>query len=637
MTDRNDPTSIDNLRNLAQWSHRIYQKSYVEAVKAHNYYHGDQLSQFRMDTLDEAGIPYQKKNLVKKFTNLITGRATTIVNTTVVKAQREQDVELATILNNIVNFDYRRNAFDTDQGREVYKQGILTGLFSVLRHPVDTGERDEFRRPVWGNLIEYVPAYQLILDPNSDRFDYSDAEWVMRVQWLSENQMKKSFPDINLDDYDRGTNTIQGDVANYLDASDGTISDEYCSRADMFNVVHTVIVDGETTNNNEEKIDKVWSIYWCGDKEIKREEISYRDVKFPYLIFKLHSEDRRNDFYGLYRDCFPHQDSVNDGMLSLHHLLNTGKWFVGPGAFEDIQQAGIEATSPNVRFIQVKDMSQIKDAVTQQDVNNQLAIIQFHEEAFESQLGVNQAFLGAASPGDSGRKLQIQKEATITALNPTEGRLQQFYRQLTRDLCAFISQYYTFHQVYNVSDKELVDRFIEINKPVEILVDSRNNEPIDIQETPQGFFINGQPATEQLLNEIQQFGEMQVQFERVKDPASGKEITDDKGNPIFAPIPTRGTEIRYFRHNIIVDTAVYDNEREVANSFAMNFYNGAGGQLVAQMNPKAYLLGLAKLARGLKTHATNEVAEVFEAAIEDTQAPLNAVGSSPRPSSTEPQ
>ena len=635
-----DRLSITTLRELARHSIECYRDSYEEAFNIHEYYHGRQLSAQRLESLNKAMIPHLYENNIKKFASLIGGNFKTVVNTVKITAQREKDTLLATIMNDLVNWDFRRNAFDTDQGQEVILQGILSGLFLALRMPIDTQERDEFERPIYGNLIEPIPVYDIILDPNSTKFDYSDAEWVMRMQWLSENQLRDSFPELSeedIRDLPRGGNSVGGDAAEKLDRYGNDYEGLYCGNSNKFHVVHTVIVDGKTEDDNGTKTDKVWSIFWCGDVEIERKEVSYREVKFPYQVSKLHNEDTQHEFYGLFRDSIGHQDAINNAMLALHRLINTGKKLVGPNAFEDLNKANIEITNPNNMFVQADKLEEIKDMISQADVQNQIAIIEFHRRAIESQLGINPAFLGVSAASDSGRKVEIQRQSTVTALNRTESRVQQFYRQLARDLCHFIGQYYTFHQVYNVADGDSADKFVEINRPLEIIVDSRTNQKVNIQQTPQGIVINGQIIDDASFQELVPYLESQKVFEKAKDPASGKEIFDEDGRNVYAPIPTRGSEIRFFKHNIIVDTAIYDNEKEVAMSLAQNLLNSTAGQLLAQTHPAAYMIAFAKLARGLKTKATNQVADILEAAANEAQAAVQSVGSSAKQSGDDNQ
>ena len=635
MTQDTGRLSITHFRNLARHSFECYRDSYQDAFNIHEYYHGRQLSAKRIENMNQSKIPHLYENNIKKFANLIGGNFKTVVNTVKITAQRREDVLHASILNSLVNWDFRRNSFDTDQGQEVILQGILTGLFIVMRMPVDTGERDEFGRPKYGNVIEPVPVYDIILDPNSSKFDYSDAEWVMRTQWLSENQLRKSFPNLSEDDIaglPRGGNSIGGDTASDIDTyTNNTYDSLNCGNSDKFHLVHTIIVDGETEDENGSKIDKVWSIYWCGDVEVERKEVSYREVKFPYQIFKLHNEDTEYEFYGLFRDSIGHQDAINNAFLALHRLIGTGKKLVGPKAFKDLNQANREFTNPNNMFVQAEKMDEVVDLVSQADVNHQISTIEFHRRSIESQLGINPAFLGVAAASDSGRKVEIQRQSTVTALNRTESRVQQFYRQLARDLCHFISQYYTFHDIQNVADADTADEFIEINRPVELLVDSRTNQTIDIQQTPQGVILNGELVGDDVIQELLPYITTMKVFEKARDPASGKEILDDDGRNVYAPIPTSGTEIRYFKHNIIVDTAIYDNEKEIAMQLAQNVFNSTGGQLLAQTDPRAFMLAFAELTRGLKTKATNKVADVLEAAANNAQPPNQALGSSAKP------
>ena len=640
MTQDNDKLSINNLRALAQHSIECYRTSYDEVFNIHEYFHGRQLSAKRLESLNKGNIPHLYENLIKKNAYLITGHSSSVVNTVKINAQQEEDVDLARILNDLINYDFRRNAYDTDQGLEVVLQGYLTGIFSILRMPVETGKVDEFGRPNRAMLIEHVPIYDLILDPNSKQFDYSDAEWVMRVQWLSENQIRKSFPELSEEDIanlPRGGNSIGGDAADRLDRYGNYYDSVNCGNSDKFHLVHTVIVDGEKDDGNGGKIDKVWSVYWCGNVEIERKEISYRRVKFPYQIFKLHSEDTEHEFYGLFRDAIGHQDAVNNALLALHRAINTSKKIVGPKAFKDINKANIEMTSPNVLFVQAEKIDEIRDAVGQSDIANQLTLIEYHTKAIEAQLGINQAFLGVTSPGDSGRLHQLARQSTAVALTKHDRRVQQFYRQLARDMSNFYTQFYTFHQVYNVADTRTADRFIEINRPVEIFVDMRTGQTVDIEQTPQGIFINGQLVSPDELEELSQHIKQQMVFEKVRDPSSGEELKNEKGENLYAPIPTRGSEIRYFDHDIIVDTAIYNNEEEISMNLTQNFLNSTGGQLMAQMHPQAYLLAFARLARGMKTTATNDVAAMIESVAAEAQPTTQQLGSSARPKDTEPK
>ena len=100
-------------------------------------------------------------------------------------------------------------------------------------------------------------------------------------------------------------------------------------------------------------------------------------------------------------------------------------------------------------------------------------------------------------------------------------------------------------------------------------------------------------------------------FEMVKDPESGEIMVDDNGDPLWAPIPTFGSEIRYFNADIIVDTTLFDNEREANIALAQQLTNTPAGQYMLQFYPDLYFKVSGELARGIKTTAANKVSQAF--------------------------
>ena len=574
--------TIEYLRQTAQRSITTYYESYEEAYEAYEYYHGRHWTEEQLNELTENKIPPVYSNMIRKYAHIIIGHFGTVVNTVRITPQQRQDVPLAEILNDLTNYTFRFNGWDTDVGQDMILQLLIAGLVVVERMPYDTGEKDEFGRPINAISMKNVLVQDIMLDPASKELDYSDARFIHRKMWMTREEFVRNFPDADPDKVPTGGDSI---------GSPFLIRDSFNNRTnvsgefrDMYHVIHSVI----TTDNKNENGDYITeSIYWCHDEELERKEITYREVRFPYLVYKLHKEDIQPEFYGIFRDAIPHQQAINNAGISLLRVINTQKKFVADTAVEDKQKFNRQLNAHSSSIIEVQNVEGIKDAIKPGAAQEQIAIIDHHIKQIEEQLGINPAFLGLGHASDSGRKIEIQREASITSFKKIERRVQEIYRLTARDLVKFFGQYYRFHQAYSISEHDVVQRWIEINRPLQVIVEDDNGQPL-LDE-------NGNPI-------------MDFVFEQVRDPDNNEVMVDEDGNVIMAPVPTLKSEIKAFDNDIIVDTTIYDNEKETAMNFAQQILNSRAGDILSAISPDAYLLAFADLAEGMKTAATDKVA-----------------------------
>ena len=292
---------IIDLKKQAEYAYRCYERSYSELRQVTDYYHGRHWDIDQWSNLAKDDIPPAPDNLVKQYAHTIKGHFDSILNTVTVRPQQQEDVAIAEIFNDLVNFIFRQNAIDTDEGSHIILQALLSGVCSAYCAPIDTGKTDEFDRPIYDVEIKHVHMSTLILDPVSKALDYSDARFIHRVMNMSEQQLKASFPDANLDKIKKGQNsiTLQNDNTSRNNLN---LYSEYGCHDELYNVIHSCVLDEDGT----------WkSIYWCGNEILDEQKLTYNKVKMPYLIYKLHAEDYVNEFYGLFRDTIFHQDIVN--------------------------------------------------------------------------------------------------------------------------------------------------------------------------------------------------------------------------------------------------------------------------------------------------------------------------------------
>src|SRR5690606_18794836 len=104
----------------------------------------------------------------------------------------ESDVDTAKLLNDTVNYVFRKNRFDLE-GDKVKLSAIIAGLMVSYCEVRDSGKRDEFGRPINSITTHHVAESEVVLDPMSTRDDYSDARWLHRFKWIPGETVERIF------------------------------------------------------------------------------------------------------------------------------------------------------------------------------------------------------------------------------------------------------------------------------------------------------------------------------------------------------------------------------------------------------------------------------------------------------------
>ena len=79
----------------------------------------------------------------------------------------------------------------------------------------DTGQVDEFGRPIYNIELQHVPAAEIILDPLSRLEDYSDARFIHRFKWTSKEDLIKSYGKTKVEELDSYNNHVDVKEADF--------------------------------------------------------------------------------------------------------------------------------------------------------------------------------------------------------------------------------------------------------------------------------------------------------------------------------------------------------------------------------------------------------------------------------------
>lgn len=592
MPEHADKTSVSYLQHLIKHCAREYQESYDNLEESINYYEGRHYDLAQIKDMQTTGTIPIKYNLYREQTNMITGYTSTVVNTIRITGQQQEDATVASTLHDVVNYIFRQNQFDTSKGLDAVTNSILSGVFSVYCAPVDTGRVDEFGRPIYDLEIEPIPMQELILDPQSVKPDYSDAQHITRVVWVSKERVHTLFPDKTeiIDSISPNQEQTQISIQDKTFRSIGTYGtgSSYVEGQEMIQLLHTVIKDGE----------KTFSIYWAGDTVIDKSEITFKKTQFPYVVYKVNNFSRI-EFYGILRDLKEKQDLVNRMYRRTQQLLSNEKMIVEPDAVDDKNTLARQMASDSP-LLEVKR----KDGV---EFINKTADLRYHMELMDSTirkahdaLGLNPSFYGQSYASDSGRKVELQQRSAITALEPFKKKIQQAYRTLARQVSSLVQQYYTATQTIALVDDRLGRKWLTLNEPIKIYTN-------EYEQDEAGNLIIGEDG--------QPVRKFNYYFEEVLDPETGKVVVDDDGNEVRAPLPIRGTEIQFFDHDIVVDTTAYDDKDEKLREQVANLLAQAG-QIIVQINPAEYLNLVKIQLEGYKTEQSAELSASLERIIQ---------------------
>ena len=582
--------NIETLQDTFKFGYEQFEDSRKESNLVMDLYHNRQYNAEQLEILRRRGQPAETFNVIKTFSRLLLGYYSTIVNTVKIVPKKQSDIITAGVLNDIVDYVFKQNNFIAE-AEKIKLDLLLNGIMCAYVDVEELQETDEFNRPKFKINMQHVPIYELVLDPLSMRDDYADARFIHRFKWVSEETIVKIFGKDKLKELHEYENTLNQQDTEF----DKYFRDRFVGYHNVYNaylLVHSIMVDDDN---------KIWSVYWAGDTILDKSEITYREVKNPYRIYRLHNNNVKAEYYGIFRDIIETQNSMNQALIKLQLLANAQKVFVQESSIDNLKEFTDAVNRVNA-VIPVKDLAGVKVENLSQDVLEQYKIIDAALMRIQRILSVNDSFLGMAYASDSGSKVEIQQRASITALRYLTLAIEQFYRLLGWDIVCLIKQYFTFHDVMRIADQSNSVRWIEINKPM---------------MTPDG------PV-----------------MEIARDPGSGQPMADPNGQIILSPMPTAETDIEFTDADIEVESVAYNDEIDKNRLMIEQFISGPLGQMLSQANPAGFFQVGALALKETKTKYSMEIASILEQTAmgmsmmqQQAMATGNAVGQE-RPKST---
>lgn len=560
------------LKCLFKYGYEAFESSRIEAEEVWDLYHNRHYTEQQLNILKSRGQPAESFNVIKMFARMLVGYYSTVVNTAVATPINPRDIDTASMLTDTIDYTLKDNRFDIE-GDQIKLGGLISGLLISYTNVTDTGNRDAFKRPINRITCHHIPDEEVVLDPNSVLDDYSDANWLHRFKWIHKHEVTRKFGKTNTEKLEAFVNFLNIMEADFEFKFTSSFQGRY-REDDYYLVVHTIIKD----DNN-----KCWSIFWSGDTILSKKEITRKTAKWPYRVQKLHSSNKV-EYYGIFRDVKEAQHAINQAVLKIQLMVNTEKAFVEEGAVTDID-VFTNAYNRVAGVIEVLDLGGIKIEKLAGEIQQQYMIIDKALDRIQRVLGINDSFLGMAYASDSGRKVKLQKDATIMSLRYITARIEGFYRSLGQDIAHLAQQYYTANQILMITDEVVGERWIELNKPMVAFSGK--------------YDANGQPIYDPILLPM-------------TDPANGDIMEDADGNIILAPVSEAGTDFSFTEFQIFVEASSYNDEDEKAQLLIETVLSGNVGQMMSQINPAGFFKMSALAMKSMKTKYSPNIVEVLD-------------------------
>lgn len=566
--------TIEDLKDSFKIGYEAYEKSRNEADEVWNLYHNRHFTRHQLEVLATRGQPAETFNVIKMFARMLVGYYSTVVNTAVVTPRWPRDATTAAVLNDVVNYTFDKNKLSDVEGDKIKLSAMVSGLLVSFIDVIPTKEKDPFGRTLNNIVASHVPDYEVILDPMSRADDYSDARFLHRWRWMPEESVNKLFG--------KGTSQKLDEYYNFTEAKEAdfeySYNERFVGKFKIFNnylIVHSVLEDEDG---------KRWSCYWCDDHLLEKKEITYKEVRWPYRVERVHSSDK-TEYYGIFREVIQSQHAINQAVLKIQLLVNSQKSFVEQDAVENIQQ--FETAYNRVTgVIPVLKLNGIKIENTTGDVQQQYMIVDNALSRIQKVLGINDSFLGMAYASDSGRKVKLQQNATIMSLRYITARIESFYELLAHDVAKLAQQYYKAYQVLRITDEITGTRWVEMNKPMEEWTGEINP-------------VTGEPVMRAiLLPEI--------------DPATGDFVLDEEGNIILGPVPSETTDFSFTEYEVSINAAAYNDDDEKSQLLVETVMSGAIGQMMMQANPAGFFKMGSLAIRNMKSRYSPDIARVLD-------------------------
>jgi hypothetical protein len=430
----------------------LLKDSRLEAEKAANYAHGDQLGEEIKLVLNNRGQPEQWENNIAKVDNKISGFKQSRATEIKLFGRQKDDKTTAILLQDTIRAIHDTSDFDTV--KESSDEDMRYAGFAVQELRVEkSDEVDEFGRNYRDIYVQNIPSNQSFLDPFSKDKDYKDARYFHQAFWTDKENLYIDFDKELVDALPESNHTEDTKL-------DETTYDTHNRKRVLVIYTWYKKYDAKTNTN------KIYYCYWGGDTILKQEENPYKEYfdDFPITVRFLRSRKYSPQYAGMYKDILPIQDALNFAKLKIWHKLGNVKVLVEDGAVDDIVVFK-DDYSVDDSVTEVNDINGIKEIKQHNDISQLLSIVVDSRNQMKELLGLSDEFLATASNrmGADALNQRINMGALgLSSFLKASAKLQE---NTLKKMLPLIQEFYDATRVMKIVDEDLGSKYFTINQP----------------------------------------------------------------------------------------------------------------------------------------------------------------------------
>ena len=455
--------TIEELKESFKYAFDMRAESMKEANEVVDLYHNIHYNGEQLQTLSDRGQPAETFNIIKLYARQLVGYYASVITSVTAVPDTPDDIPGSALLNDIVKHNDEISNWKVDSN-EVKLYGLLTGMMCVHVRPrpvldmEGNPKKDKFGRDIIFIDKSYVPWDEVLPDPDAKEKDYSDARFTHRYEWISEQKLIRTYGASRA-----AIRKLKAQESSNLVFQTTEKFNGVYKNYNEYLVIHSIV-----TNNKGE----TYSIRWSGDIIISKVKLN-RKANREYKIVKVQTDGKK--WYGIFREVVEAQKAIDQAIIQLQLLVNTNRVFYTEGALgnKDEIKEFVKAYNRVNGLIKVKNLNGVKIEKFTAEIREQYMIIDRAIDRVQRTLGINDSFLGTAFASDSGRKVSMQRGATIMGLNYLTDTITLLYKLVGEEEFRLILELYRASHSIMLNDIP-GGRWIEINKP---LVSSKNNKP----------------------------------------------------------------------------------------------------------------------------------------------------------------
>lgn len=500
-TPANDVSHTDNGGNELARYRKEFQSAVdkerdwrEEAKEDFEFYCGKQWSDNDRRTLNEQGRPTLTINRVRPLINLLSGYQRFNRYESEFLPRTKDDIDLCTVRKGITKYIFDQCDYNSQESA-AYLNGIICGKgWLECTYEYDYKTLDGYIN------IRNVSPFDIYVDPESVKIDYSDARFIFKAKWVDKDELIAIYPehkdDINAmtSNYDENENEndfIDERLWYQRDNSKIRVVDRWGKKIETSTFY--LLKDGKLVPKEEMNIstmamiakpvnlphEKVFVSVFAGHVLLEEKDSPYEHGEFPLVPYFAYYLGEGDIPSGVVRGLKDVQREVNKRRSQSLDILgkqaNSG-WMYEQGAIDNRQKGDLKkfgATPGSI--LEVNSLNSIQRI---NPPNPPIGLMQAEQAAvndIRDISGINEGMLGTdISNATSGRAIELRQRQAITHIGVLSDNLRRMKQQLMfllwgkKGRKGLVQQYYTEEKTFRIIGENGKTEFIDINKQVSV-------------------------------------------------------------------------------------------------------------------------------------------------------------------------